>query len=145
MQMAQQISKSPIINKLAKNLSCVLHRFRDRAFSYDCAEILTSHCQRFQISCAEWGWPYQGGNMWFMRIMRIITNMGMQLKISSTLTTYKYFTKMFIFLGKKWVKICNVAGENSFFKTLITLEPKVPHGSNASQNDHKSKGYLPVY
>ena len=31
----------------------------------------------------------------------------------------------------------------SFFKTLITLEPEVLHRSDASQNDHKSKGYLP--
>ena len=35
--------------------------------------------------------------------------------------------------------------ENIFFKTLITLEPKVPHSSDASQNDHKSKSYLPLY
>ena len=32
----------------------------------------------------------------------------------------------------------------SFFKTLITLEPEVLHRSDASQNDHKSKGYLAV-
>ena len=32
----------------------------------------------------------------------------------------------------------------SFFKTLITLEPEVLHRSDASQNDHKSQGYLPV-
>ena len=32
----------------------------------------------------------------------------------------------------------------SFFKTLITLEPEVLHRPDASQNDHKSKGYLPI-
>ena len=32
----------------------------------------------------------------------------------------------------------------SFFKTLITLEPEVLHRSDASQNDHKSKGIIPV-
>ena len=39
----------------------------------------------------------------------------------------------------------NFLENNLFFKTLITLEPKVPHSSDASQNDHKSKSYLPVY
>ena len=39
----------------------------------------------------------------------------------------------------------NLIENNLFFKTLITLEPKVPHSSDASQNDHKSKSYLHVY
>ena len=39
----------------------------------------------------------------------------------------------------------NLLLEIFFFSTLITLETKIPHRSDASQNDHKSKGYLPVY
>ena len=31
--------------------------------------------------------------------------------------------------------------ENFHLKTLLTFEPKVPYRSNASQNDHKGKGY----
>ena len=39
----------------------------------------------------------------------------------------------------------NLLENNLFFRMLITLEPKVPHSSDASQNDHKSKSYIPVY
>ena len=36
----------------------------------------------------------------------------------------------------------NVARKISCFQTFITWEPKVPLRSDASQNDHMSKGYL---
>ena len=48
-------------------------------------------------------------------------------------------------LGMLLLASRNLLENNLFFKTLITLEPKVPHSSDASQNDHKSKSYLPVY
>ena len=32
----------------------------------------------------------------------------------------------------------------SFLKSLITFEPEVLHRSDATQNDHKSKGHLPI-